>query len=86
MTPIIIQLTIEAGDVVLTSAGLGFLGLGVQRPNPEWGLMLSDGRQYLHSAPQVALIPGLAIMILVLGFTLLGEGLREVFDPTLRSG
>jgi peptide/nickel transport system permease protein len=84
MTPIIVHVTLEMGAVVLMSSGLSFLGLGVQRPTPEWGLMLSDGRQSLRSAPHVPLVPGVAIMFLVLGLNLLGDGLRDVLDPTSR--
>lgn len=84
MTPIIVQMSMEMGAVVLMSSGLSFLGLGVQRPTPEWGLMLSDGRQYLRTAPHVPLVPGVVIMFLVLGFNLLGDGLRDVLDPTSR--
>ncbi len=85
ISSIVVQLTIEMGAVLLMSSGLSFLGLGVQRPTPEWGLMLSDGRQYLRTAPHVPLVPGLAIMVIVLGFNLLGDGLRDLLDPTLQT-
>ena len=63
----------------------GFLGLGAQPPQPEWGAMLSEGRQYIQNAPHVAAFPGAAILVLVLGFNLFGDGLRDVLDPSLRS-
>ena len=70
ISPIIIQTTLRMATVLLTAAGLGFLGLGVQPPEPEWGTMLSNARMYLRSAPMVAVIPGLSIMLVVLGFNL----------------
>ena len=65
---------------ILTASSLSFLGLGVQPASPEWGAMLSDGRNYLRSAPHVATIPGIAIMFVVWGFNLLGDGLRDALD------
>ncbi len=73
----------EAATAILTAASLSFLGLGAQPPTPEWGAMLSDGRAYLAIAPHVATIPGLAILITVLAFNLLGDGLRDALDPKL---
>jgi len=70
--------------VLLTASGLSFLGLGVQPPSPEWGAMLSNARAYMITAPHVATMPGLAIMLVVLGFNLLGDGLRDALDPRLR--
>ena len=64
-----------------SAAGLGFLGLGAQPPQPEWGLMLSRGREYLAVAPHVATFPGLAIMLVVFGFNLVGDALRDALDP-----
>jgi ABC-type dipeptide/oligopeptide/nickel transport system permease subunit len=69
---------------LLTLSALSFLGLGVQPPTPEWGAMLSEGQSYLASAPQLMLYPGIAITLAALGFNLLGDGLRDVLDPTLR--
>ncbi|ROQ93448.1 ABC transporter permease [Desulfosoma caldarium] len=83
--PIIVYATLGMGTAVLQAAALGFLGLGAQPPQPEWGAMLSEGRQYIQTAPHVAAFPGLAILLLVLGFNLFGDGLRDVLDPTLRS-
>ncbi|MBX6320854.1 MAG: ABC transporter permease [Rhodospirillaceae bacterium] len=78
---VIVRLTLDMAGVILIAAGLGFLGLGAQPPAPEWGLMVSNGRQYLVDQWWVATIPGLAIFVVSLGFNLLGDGLRDVFDP-----
>jgi peptide/nickel transport system permease protein len=85
LPPIIVYATLGMGTAVLQAAALGFLGLGAQPPQPEWGAMLSEGRQYLQIAPHVAAFPGAAILVLVLGFNLFGDGLRDVLDPSLRS-
>jgi peptide/nickel transport system permease protein len=85
LPPIIVYATLGMGTAVLQAAALGFLGLGAQPPQPEWGAMLSEGRQYIQIAPHVAAFPGAAILFLVLGFNLFGDGLRDVLDPTLRS-
>jgi peptide/nickel transport system permease protein len=82
--PIIVYATLGMGTAVLQAAALGFLGLGAQPPTPEWGAMLSEGRQYIQNAPHVAAFPGLAIFMLVLGFNLFGDGLRVILDPSLR--
>ena len=84
LSPIIVQTTLRMATVLLTASGLGFLGLGVQPPNPEWGTMLSSARMYLRSAPHVAIFPGLAIMITVLGFNFLGDGLQDALNPRLK--
>ncbi len=84
LAPIIVQSTLRMATVLLTASGLSFLGLGVQPPTPEWGAMLSNARSYLIVAPHVATIPGLAIMVVVVGFNLFGDGLRDVLDPRLR--
>jgi peptide/nickel transport system permease protein len=81
---VIIRVTLDMAGIILTAAGLGFLGLGAQPPLPEWGLMISSGRKYLFDQWWVATMPGLAIFIVSLGFNLLGDGLRDVLDP--RSG
>jgi len=78
---VIVRLTLDMAGVILTAAGLGFLGLGAQPPAPEWGLMIADGRQYVLDEWWVATIPGIAIFTVSLGFNLLGDGLRDVFDP-----
>jgi peptide/nickel transport system permease protein len=82
--PIIVYATLGMGTAVLQAAALGFLGLGAQPPTPEWGAMLSEGRQYIQNAPHVAAFPGLAIFVLVLGFNLFGDGLRDLLDPSLK--
>jgi peptide/nickel transport system permease protein len=84
LAPIIVQSTLRMATVLLTASGLSFLGLGVQPPTPEWGAMLSNARSYLIVAPHVATIPGVAIMVVVVGFNLFGDGLRDTLDPRLR--
>jgi peptide/nickel transport system permease protein len=84
LAPLIVQSTLRMATVLLTASGLSFLGLGVQPPTPEWGAMLSNARSYLIVAPHVATIPGLAIMFVVVGFNLFGDGLRDTLDPRLR--
>ncbi len=84
VSPIIIQTTLRMATVLLTAAGLGFLGLGVQPPQPEWGTMLSTARMYLRSAPLVAVFPGVSIMIVVLGFNFFGDGLQDALNPRLK--
>ena len=81
MVPIIVQTSLGMGMAILFAAGLGFLGLGVQPPTPEWGTMLGSGRDYIYAAPHVATFPGIAIFLAVLGFNLLGDGLRDALDP-----
>jgi ABC-type dipeptide/oligopeptide/nickel transport system permease subunit len=83
MAPIIVQGTLSLGSSILVAAGLGFLGLGVQPPTAEWGTMLGEGRQYIFRAPMLTLFPGLAIFLAVLGFNLLGDGLRDALDPRM---
>lgn len=78
---VIIRVTLDMAGVILIAAGLGFLGLGVLPPTPEWGLMISSGRKFLFEQWWVATMPGLAIFIVSLGFNLLGDGLRDVLDP-----
>ncbi len=84
LAPLIVQTTLRMATVVLTASGLSFLGLGVQPPTPEWGAMLSNGRTYILMAPHVATFPGLAIMLVVIGYNLLGDGLRDSLDPRLK--
>jgi ABC-type dipeptide/oligopeptide/nickel transport system permease subunit len=85
MAPVIVQSTLSLGFAILVAAGLGFLGLGVQPPTPEWGTMLGEGRQYVFRAPSLTMLPGLAIFLAVLGFNLFGDGLRDALDPRMRS-
>jgi len=84
MVPITVQTSLGMGMAILFAAGLGFLGIGVQPPTPEWGTMLSSGRAYLFHSPHVATFPGIAIVLAVLGFNLLGDGLRDALDPRFR--
>jgi ABC-type dipeptide/oligopeptide/nickel transport system permease subunit len=83
LTPLIVQGTLDIATAILGAAALGFLGLGQQPPNPEWGVMLSDERSSIFSAPHLLIFPGLAIVVTVLAFNLLGDGLRDAFDPRL---
>lgn len=84
LSPIIVQMTLHIASAIITASSLSFLGLGVPAPAPEWGAMLSIGRQYVRTYPHLTLFPGLAIMITVLAFNLLGDGLRDALDPKLR--
>ena len=84
LTPLIVQGTLGIGTAILDAAGLSFLGLGAQPPTPEWGAMLGQGRFAVFSAPHIVIFPGVAIMLTVLGFNLLGDGLRDALDPRLR--
>jgi len=83
MAPIIVQSSLQMAVAILFAAGLGFLGLGARPPQPEWGLMLSRGRDFLATAPHVATFPGLAIVFVVVGFNLVGDALRDALDPRL---
>jgi peptide/nickel transport system permease protein len=85
VSPVIVQGTLALATAIIDVAGLGFLGLGPQDPStPEWGTMLTDTTRYLQTAPHLALIPGAAIVVSVLGFNLIGDGLREALDPKFR--
>ena len=84
LSSVIVRLTLDMAGIILTAAGLGFLGLGAQPPTPEWGAMVSAGRDVILDQWWVATMPGLAIFIVSLGFNLLGDGLRDVFDPRQR--
>lgn len=81
MSPLIVMATIGMGYVILSAAGLSFLGFGVQPPTPEWGSMLNEGKIYIRSAPYIMIFPGIAIMITVLAFNYLGDELRDLLDP-----
>ena len=81
LTPVIVQSTLQLGAAILTAAGLGFLGLGVRPPTPEWGTMLGEGQTYLLSYWFIATFPGLAIFLVVMAFNLVGDGLRDALDP-----
>jgi peptide/nickel transport system permease protein len=84
VAPIIVAATLGMGGAVLAAAALSFIGLGSQPPTPEWGRMLSEGRDYLRDAWWISTFPGIAIMLMVLGVNMLGDGLRDVLDPRLR--
>ncbi len=80
----VVRVTLDMAGIILIAAGLGFLGLGAQPPQPEWGAMIAGGRRFIIDQWWVATMPGLAIFIVALGFNLLGDGLRDVLDPKAR--
>lgn len=82
--PVIVMATVSAADAILVESSLSFLGLGVQPPAPTWGAVISDGRSFLQNAPWISGVAGAAIMVTVLGLNLMGDGLRDLLDPTLR--
>ncbi|QDK41830.1 ABC transporter permease [Bacteriovorax stolpii] len=84
MAPLIVQASLGFSDGILNCAALGFLGLGAQAPMSEWGTMLSDARSYIESSPWMVTLPGLCILVIVLSFNLLGDGLRDALDPRLK--
>ena len=85
LSPMTIQVSLDMGGIILTAAGLGFIGFGAQPPTPEWGVMISEGRNYITQQWWVSTFPGIAISLVVLGFNMLGDGIRDVLDPRLRS-
>ncbi|MEY8339284.1 ABC transporter permease [Lachnospiraceae bacterium 62-35] len=85
VAPVIVQVTLGIAGAILTAAGMSFIGLGIQPPNPEWGNMLSTGRDYIRGYAYMTMFPGLAIVITVLSLNLLGDGLRDALDPKLRN-
>ena len=85
MSPIIVQVSMRIGGTIITAAGMSFLGLGIPLPTPEWGAMLSDGRPYITTCPWMTLFPGLAILVTVISFNLMGDGLRDALDPKLKT-
>lgn len=84
--PLLVQISLGFSDGILNAAALGFLGLGAQPPTPEWGTMLADARGFISSDPWLVTMPGLCILFIVLGFNLLGDGIRDILDPRLRKG
>lgn len=84
MTPIIVQGTLGIATAIIETAALGFLGMGAQPPLPEWGTMLADSKDYIQLAPWTVIFPGLSIMLVVLGFNLFGDGLRDALDPKMK--
>ena len=85
ISPLIVTITMNVGNAILIGAMLSFVGLGVQPPTPEWGTLISDARNYMRSYPTLAIYPGVCIMITVLSFNLLGDGLRDALDPRLKN-
>lgn len=84
LSPIIVAATLDVGWMIIAASGMSFLGLGAQPPMAEWGVMLSDGKDFLRVAPYISLLPGVAIFLVVLSFNLLGDGLRDALDPRLK--
>jgi peptide/nickel transport system permease protein len=84
IAPVIVLVTMQVGTAILSASTLSFLGLGVTRPTPEWGAILAGGRDYIRSAPHVTLFPGIALSTVVIGFSALGDALRDALDPKLR--
>ncbi len=84
MSPFIVQGTVAFSQAILIEASLSYLGLSAQPPTPSWGNMLNEGRTYLETAPWISVFPGIAIMVAVLAFNLIGHGLRDVLDPSIR--
>lgn len=85
MSPIIVQCTMSISQLILQAAGLSFLGMGMQPPAPEWGALLNSARDFMRTAPHLMLFPGIAIVLAALAFNLVGDGLRDAFDPRLKS-
>jgi peptide/nickel transport system permease protein len=86
LAPILVQASFDMGNAVLAAAGLSFIGFGARPPTPEWGVMISEARQYISTQAWLSTFPGLAILLVVTGFNLLGDGLRDALDPRLRRG
>ena len=84
ISPVIVQLTLRMGTIILTAAGLGFLGLGAPPPTPEWGAIVADGRSHIFEQWWISTFPGVAIAVVVLGFNFLGDGVRDILDPKIR--
>jgi peptide/nickel transport system permease protein len=84
--PILVTASFDMGNAILAAAGLSFIGFGARPPTPEWGVMISEGRQYISTQPWLSIFPGIAILLVVTAFNLLGDGLRDALDPRLRQG
>jgi len=84
LSPILVQITVILGLNIMLAASLSYLGFGVQAPTPEWGTLIAAGRNFARNAPWLMAFPGVAIMITVLGFNMLGDGLRDALDPKLK--
>ena len=85
LAPIIVQGTLAIATAIIEAAALGFLGMGAQPPTPEWGKMLADSKDFIMQAPWTVFFPGVAIMLTVLGFNLMGDGLRDALDPRMKN-
>ena len=85
LSPLLVQASFDMGGVILIAAGLSFIGFGAQPPLAEWGVMISEGRKYVTTQPWLPLFPGIAILVTVAAFNLIGDGLRDALDPRLRS-
>jgi len=83
--PVIVLASLGVGGIIILEAALSFLGLGVRPPTPSWGVILSDGRQYITTYPHIVISPGVMIVVTVLAFNFLGDGLRDAFDPRQRA-
>ena len=86
LSPILVQASFDMGNAILSAAGLSFIGFGAQPPTPEWGVMISEGRQYISTQFWLSAFPGLAILLVVTAFNLVGDGVRDILDPRLRRG
>ena len=84
LSPLIVMVTMMLGSVILAESGLSFLGIGISAPTAAWGSMVNDGRPYLLSQPALSFAPGIAIMLVVFAFNMVGDGLRDALDPSLR--
>jgi peptide/nickel transport system permease protein len=84
LPPLIVLITMQIGTTILAEAGLSYLGIGITPPTPAWGAMVNDGKKYILSNPLISFVPGLAIMLVVFGFSMVGDGLRDALDPRLR--
>jgi len=84
LSPIIVQITLRVGSAIISASSLSFLGLGIKPPLPEWGALLSAGNPYVTTRPYLTVFPGLAIMLTVLAFNMVGDGLRDAMDPKLK--
>jgi ABC-type dipeptide/oligopeptide/nickel transport system permease subunit len=82
--PLLVMITIGLGATILAEAGLSFLGIGITPPTPAWGSMVNDGYKFLLTSPVLSISPGVAIMLVVFGFNMMGDGLRDALDPRLR--
>jgi len=82
--PILVMMTMGIGSTILAEAGLSFLGVGITPPTPVWGRMVNDGYKFLLTNPELSIAPGLAVMLVVFGFNMMGDGLRDALDPRLR--